>query len=407
MRIMHTGDWHLGKMLETKSRLDEQRKFIDDFVKLLDENNVDLVLLAGDVYDTTMPQVEAEKLFYEGLKRMSCNGKRMIVVIAGNHDNPSKLASVKPLASSHGVIIVDSIKTVIEVGEYGKNKVLDSGEGFVEVEINGEKAVILTVPHVTEKGLGECIYNIEDDEEDKAKIFNSRIVRIFNVLEKKYRADTINLVIGHLFIVGNDENLDGTERNLTLGGSFLVDGVCFPKNADYIALGHIHKNMIVRGTKGKARYSGSPIHYRKTELSYSKKCILVEIKASEEAIITNIDIPVYKKIEVWKCKSVVDAIEMCEERKDDDCWVYLEIETKNNINSNEIKKMKGLKSDILEIRPVGAVQNSDFEEEEEIEFKDSSEENLEELFRGFYKSKRNLEANDGLVELFLEIYHKE
>ena len=141
MRILHTGDWHLGKNLEGASRMDEQELFLNE------KNKVDLVIIAGDVYDNSNPPARAEKMFYDTLKKLSKNGERLILVIAGNHDNPERLVAAGPLAMEHGIIMSGTPKTVIQCGEYGQHKVINSGEGFIEVEINNEKAVILTVSY--------------------------------------------------------------------------------------------------------------------------------------------------------------------------------------------------------------------------------------------------------------------
>ena len=91
MRILHTADWHLGKNLEGLSRMDEQERFLEDFVHIVKDNNIDLVIIAGDVYDSSNPPARAEKMFYDTLKKISANGERMTLVISGNHDNPERL----------------------------------------------------------------------------------------------------------------------------------------------------------------------------------------------------------------------------------------------------------------------------------------------------------------------------
>ncbi len=82
MRILHTADWHLGKNLEGQSRMDEQEEFLNDFVKIVEDNNIDLIMIAGDVYDNPNPPARAEKMFYDTLKRLSKNGERLTLVIS-------------------------------------------------------------------------------------------------------------------------------------------------------------------------------------------------------------------------------------------------------------------------------------------------------------------------------------
>ena len=399
MRILHTGDWHLGKNLEGASRMDEQELFLNDFVDIVEKNKVDLVIIAGDVYDNSNPPARAEKMFYDTLKKLSKNGERLILVIAGNHDNPERLVAAGPLAMEHGIIMSGTPKTVIQCGEYGQHKVINSGEGFIEVEINNEKAVILTVSYPSEKRLNEVLYGEMDSDEDRVKTYGERIKSLFDSLEKNYRSDTINLVVSHLFAMGSEEG--GSERSIQLGGSYIVNGSCFPKEAQYIALGHVQKPQIVPGTNKKARYSGSPLHYNKKEINITKKCFIIDVKANEECVVNEIELKIYKPIEIWKCESISDAIDKCEENKDRNCWVYLEVKCDRYIREDEIKKMKGIKKDILEIIPK---LQSDEENESAVTIQEKS---FEEIFREFYKKERNIEADDEVVNLLLKLVSEE
>ena len=379
--------------------MDEQELFLNDFVDIVEKNKVDLVIIAGDVYDNSNPPARAEKMFYDTLKKLSKNGERLILVIAGNHDNPERLVAAGPLAMEHGIIMSGTPKTVIQCGEYGQHKVINSGEGFIEVEINNEKAVILTVSYPSEKRLNEVLYGEMDSDEDRVKTYGERIKSLFDSLEKNYRSDTINLVVSHLFAMGSEEG--GSERSIQLGGSYIVNGSCFPKEAQYIALGHVHKPQIVPGTNKKARYSGSPLHYNKKEINITKKCFIIDVKANEECVVNEIELKVYKPIEIWKCESISDAIDKCEENKDRNCWVYLEVKCDRYIREDEIKKMKGIKKDILEIIPK---LQSDEEDESAVTIQEKS---FEEIFREFYKKERNIEADDEVVNLLLKLVSEE
>ena len=131
MRILHTSDWHLGKNLKHISRIDEQREFIDCLCKTVEEQKIDLVLVAGDIYDTYNPSDAAEELFYDAIDRLNDKGKRAVVVIAGNHDNPERLCAASPLAYKNGIILLAYPGS--DVGVYktgtGNIKIADSGPG--------------------------------------------------------------------------------------------------------------------------------------------------------------------------------------------------------------------------------------------------------------------------------------
>ncbi|PJI09347.1 MULTISPECIES: exonuclease SbcCD subunit D [Clostridium] len=399
MRILHTSDWHLGKNLEGHSRMDEQEAFLSDFINIVEENDVDLVVIAGDIYDNYNPPARAETMFYDTLKKISRNGERVTLIIAGNHDNPERLVAAEPLAREHGIIMVGTPKTIVQAGKYGKHEVVNSGEGFIELNIKGENAVILTLPYPSEKRLNEVLYDDMDSEEEKAKSYGERIKELFSKLSVNFRDDTINIVVSHLFTMGSEEG--GSERNVELGGSFIVDGNCFPKKAQYIALGHVHKPQIVPGSHGKARYSGSPLQYNKKEINFKKKCFVVDVKAGEECSVRDVEFKVYKPIEVWKCNGVEEAIEKCQENTDKDSWVYIEIKTDSYIGEEEMKAMKTAKKDILEILP-----KVDISDDETIDMSSFKEKPFKEVFKEFYKKERNVDPDKEVVDLLLSIVNE-
>lgn len=400
MRILHTADWHLGKNLEGYSRMDEQEKFLEDFVKIVQEQEIDLIIVAGDVYDTSNPPARAENMFYNTLKKLSNNGERMTLIISGNHDNPDRLVAARSLASEHGIVMVATPKSIVETGYYGKNKIVNSGEGFIEVEINGERSVIVTIPYPSEKRLNEILYSNMADDEENLMSYSNRIKELFHDLSKNYREDTINLAVSHLFASGAEET--GSERSIQLGGSFIVDSSCFPEKAQYIALGHIHKPMTVPGTNKKAKYAGSPLHYNKKEITFDKGCYIIDVKAGEEASISEIKFKVYKPIEVWKCVSIEDALNKCTDNSIKDCWVYLEITTDRYITEEEVKKMKSIKKDILEIVPKITL----IIEEEEL-MGNLMDKSFKDIFTEFYVKVRGVEPVTEVLELLLSIVEEE
>lgn len=396
MKILHTADWHLGKNLEGASRLEEQAAFLIDFIEMAKRHEPDLIIIAGDIYDSGNPPSKAESLFYETLKVLSEGGKRLTLVISGNHDNPDRLVAAGPLAKEHGILMAGLPKTVIEPGQYGNHQVVASGEGYVEIDVNGERAVILTVAYPSEKRLNEVIYINEEEEEERATTYAERLKVYFKQLAEHYRTDTVNLMVSHLFAMGSEES--GSERSIQLGGSYIVDASCFPQSAQYIALGHVHKPQIVPGTDHRARYSGSPIHYSKKEINFAKKCLLVNVKAGMEAEVEELAVPVYKPIEIWKAASFEEALELAAENAERDCWVYFEIETQTYIREDQIKQLRSIKKDILEIMPIMAER--DVLLTSDVNFADQS---LEVLFKAFYQKERGIEPTDELVELLLDL----
>jgi len=166
MKLIHTADWHLGKNIEGHSRLEEQRLFLKDFINICEEEQADIIVIAGDIYDNYNPSAMAEQLFYDTLKQLSRNGDCMTVVIAGNHDNPERLVASGPLARDHGIVMAGTPNSVITPGMYGKNEITESDAGYIHAIIHGEEADILLVPFPSEKRLNE-VYLDETEEETK------------------------------------------------------------------------------------------------------------------------------------------------------------------------------------------------------------------------------------------------
>lgn len=399
MRIIHTSDWHLGKSLEGHSRLEEQQNFIEEFIDIVNKKDADMIIIAGDIYDNVNPPAKAEKLFYSAVKRISDNGKRLVLVIAGNHDNPERLCAANPLAHEQGIIIIGKPKTVVEAGEYGNCTVVDSGEGYLEIELNGEKAVIIALAYPSEKRLNEIFIKDEEDKEN-VKTYSEKIGEIFYNRSQKYREDTINLAVSHLFTLGGEST--DSERSIELGGSLALDSRYLPKKAQYIALGHLHKPQKVKGTEISAYYSGSPLPYSKSEVGYSKSCKLIDVEANKKCNIDNIYFNNYKPIEIWKCSDIESAIEKCRENSNRESWVYLEIETDKFLSQEDIKSMRSLKKDIVEIIP-----RIKGEEKESFDFDNIKEKSMKEVFKDFYLKERGVEPDDEVVELFLDIVQEE
>ena len=400
MRIIHTADWHLGKNLEGMSRLEEQAEFLEDFIRIVEDNRADLVIIAGDVYDSFTPSAKAEILFYNTLKRLSKDGERLILVIAGNHDSPDRLVAAWPLAQPHGIIMLGTPKSTVPIGTYGRHEVIKSEPGIVEVMIGEEKAVIAAIAFPSEKRLNEVLYLGTDEDEEKLESYEARMIQLFTELEKHYRDDTINLLVSHIFVMGSEES--GSERSIQLGGSYLINSSIFPKKAQYIALGHVHKPQIVPGTGGKARYSGSPIHYNKTEINFTKSVERIDVVAGQEAVIERIALPVYKPIEVWKCENYSEALAKCEEKKGESSWVSSEIKTDEYIREDQIKELKLLKKDILSIRPI---TSEDIKREEMIN--DHRTQSFEELFQAFYIKQNKVEPSEETKQTIYKLYYGE
>ena len=395
MKLIHTADWHLGKNIEGHSRLEEQRLFLKDFINICEEEQADIIIIAGDIYDNYNPSAMAEQLFYDTLKQLSRNGRCMTVVISGNHDNPDRLTASGPLARDHGIVMAGTPNSIITPGIYGQHEITESAPGYFHAIINNEEVDMLLVPFPSEKRLNEVYLNETDDETQKAASYGEKMSALFSSLKEHFHKDSIHLIASHLFVMDSIE--DGSERSIQLGGSYMVGGDIFPEIADYIALGHVHKPQKVPGCPN-ARYSGSPLPFNIKETSFHKQVISVELRAGSPCVIHELPLPVYKPIEIWHCENIEEAIEKCEENKERDCWVYLEIKTDHYIHEEDIKKMKTLKTDILSITPVLPENDSD-----DFSASDIREQPFDELVKNFYRKRFQVDIGEETLALLMQI----
>ena len=239
MKILHTADWHIGKKLYNVSRLAEQREVISEIGRICDEQRVDIIIVAGDVYDTCNPSAEAEELFYSAAAELSRG--RLFIAISGNHDDPQRLSAAAPLARAVGMVLAGD-------GDLSGLKLpyAQGGRNYIVVRKGGERVNIALLPFPLENRLPPD--EKYDCYADMTRAMLSRGAQCFG--------DGFNMTAAHLFTAGG-ETTDGDER--MLGTACIVPDDVFPR-CDYVALGHIHKPMTVSRSKN-IHYSGSILNY--------------------------------------------------------------------------------------------------------------------------------------------------
>jgi len=422
VRILHTSDWHLGRNLEQISRIDEQRQFIDFLSETAQEQEIDLVLVAGDIYDTYNPSAAAEELFYDAIDRLNDGGKRAVLVIAGNHDNPERLCAASPLASRRGIILLgypssDAGNPSSDAGnpasDPGVNSspananndnagesihAVDSGPGWLELHIPGcdHNAVIITMPYPSESRLEELL-SAQADENALQKAYSDRIGSIFSTLSDKFREDTVNLIVAHMFMLGGSTS--DSERTLQVGGAMTVSPDIMPEKTHYAAMGHLHRPQEIRNAPCPVFYAGSPLAYSFSEADYSKAIFLVDAMPGEKANVKPIYIDCGKPLRKWYAnEGIGQAIKWCEEGRDSNAWVDLEIMTDRVFTSEEQKMLRTLHSGIINIRPRLKTDAAEI-----INPINREGRRIDELFSDYYKYRMGTQIPDELMEVFLEV----
>lgn len=383
MRILHTGDWHLGRTLEGRSRLPEQEAFLDELVAVAREESVDLVLVAGDVYDSVNPPAAAEELFYDALFRLSDGGRRAVVVIAGNHDHPERVAAAAPLAMRHAVHLVGlPRKATVRVA----------------VPRTGEEAVIAALPFPSEARLHELLHGGMDERTLRAA-YSDRVGQLLREMAADFRPDTVNLVMSHLYVLGGEES--DSERPIQVGGAYTVHPDALAVGQQYTALGHLHRPQRV-GDDDTVRYSGSPLAYSFSEAGQAKSVTLVETAPGRPAAVRNILLSSGRPLVRWEARGgLAEVYRWLEENRDPDAWIELNIWLTEALTHEQIGRLRASREGIVQIRPVYAGASG---AEPDAAGWRRSELSPDELFRRFYRKQTGgAEPEDELVALFLEL----
>ena len=378
MKFLHTSDWHLGVKTNGKDRMPEQKRVLDEIISIVNYENVDCIIIAGDVFNTSSPSADAEELFFDVIQKLSNNGERFILVLAGNHDDPTRLSAGLPLASKHNIALVSSLSKLNQ-NSFNKNaqvQVIETGKGHIKIKKNEEIATIAYLPYPNEVRITEKV-----DGENYAE----KVAEWAKIGASAFCDDTLNIFVSHLFMIGSK----------TDGGIVKVgDIMAVPKNimphADYTALGHIH----IPQTLGDNIYYSGAI----TKLSINQKDLGFNLFESENGEIVkfkHINLQNISKYEKIVAKSIEDAESLLVDFDDSDI-VELEIVQNEPLSAT---RLKDLRKNYACISNISLVRGENFVNQKRVSKKLMSD---DELFKEFYKSVRGFEPADELVKLFLD-----
>ncbi|MFO8834956.1 exonuclease SbcCD subunit D C-terminal domain-containing protein [Legionella pneumophila serogroup 1] len=314
MKILHTSDWHIGRILYGRKRYEEFDAFLAWLVETIHKNEINVLLVAGDVFDTTAPSNRAQELYYRFLCRVAGSSCRHVVVIAGNHDSPSFLNAPKELLKVLNVHVVSSISEDLE----DEVLVLRNKQGTPEV-------IVCAVPYLRDKDIrvAEVGESIEDKERKLIEGIRNHYANVAALAEQKRNELGVNIPIvamGHLFTAGG-QTFDGDGvRDLYVGSLAHVTASIFPTCFNYLALGHLHVPQKVNNSE-IIRYSGSPLPMGFGEAKQQKSVCQVEFQSNDTST-QLIDVPVFQKLERVK-GDWVDISNRILELKviDSKCWV--------------------------------------------------------------------------------------
>ena len=405
MKLLHTSDWHLGKRLEDFSRIEEQQAVLQEICELADSEQVDAILITGDLFDTFNPPTEAVDLFYRTLKRLSRNGSRPVIAIAGNHDSPDRIEAPGPLARECGIIFAGYPNAVILPFELESGlKVLQSTNGFLELQLPGknEPLRLLLTPYANEFRL-KTYLGCEDSEEELRLVLQQKWLE----LAGKYCDNQgVNMLVSHLFVVKKGaempEEPEDEKPILHVGGAQAIYSENIPKQMQYMALGHLHRMHQVDSQPCPVYYSGSPLSYSFAEANQKKYILLVEVEPGKEAQVSEVELTKGKKLLRKRAEGMDDALQWLVENQD--CLVELTMVTNTFLTAQERKQLGQAHHGIVAIIP--EVKNVE-------DFSDGSKKSIDlskrmdSLFIDYFKHVKGQEPNEDVMKLFTELLAEE
>ena len=273
MRIVHTSDWHAGRIWRSLDRLAELERVLDHLARYTLSEKVDLLLMTGDVFDGGAPPAAAERVVFEFLKRVGQGGVP-VVLIAGNHDNPLRLDAWGTFAELAGIRVVGSPR--------GPTR-----GGVIEIPTkSGELAVVAALPFATPRKLLTADDKVGDDALAAQK-YADGVSNYLGKLTARFEdfPQAVRLVASHLFVEG--AKIGGSERKVHVGSEWATTPQQVTTQAHYVALGHIHKPQPVPGVP-KGEYAGSPMQLDFGEAGEAKSFVVVEARHDRPAVVSRV-----------------------------------------------------------------------------------------------------------------------
>ena len=281
LTLLHTSDWHLGRRLYGKPRYDEFKQFLDWQLQTLREQKVDVLLIAGDIFDTTAPSNQAQNLYYDFLSQVCHTDCRHVIIVAGNHDSASFLEAPKQLLKSFNIHIIGSMT------DTPTDEVITLSDKAGQAEL-----IVMAVPYLRDRdvrtvGHGE---RLDDKERKLAQGIKAHYAQIADIaiaqqaqLKAKYKRTIPIVATGHLFTVGGQTMEGDGVRDLYVGSLGSIGAEIFHPQIDYVALGHLHIPQAVGG-QPHIRYAGSPIAMGFGESRQQKQVHLLRFDANPDLL---------------------------------------------------------------------------------------------------------------------------
>jgi exonuclease SbcD len=290
VRFLHTADWHIGKTLKGHSRLDEQEQVLREIVRLVRAQELDAVLVAGDLYESAAPSAAAQKLVVRTLMALTDTGAE-VIVIAGNHDHAATLDAYRPFAGAAGITLVGAVRPA------------DQGGVIEFVARTGEPVTVAVLPFVSTRYAVRAAELVTNSPAEHTSAYDQLLRDIIGLLTSGFRTDAVNLVMAHLTVLNG--TFGGGERSAQSIFEYAVPATVFPPDAHYVALGHLHRRQVM-AAPCSVHYSGAPLAVDFGEQEYEPVVCVVEATPTTPARVT--DIPITSARRLRTLRGTIDEL---------------------------------------------------------------------------------------------------
>jgi DNA repair protein SbcD/Mre11 len=290
MRLLHTSDWHIGRLLYGRRRYQEFEAFFDWLAATVEAEAIDLLLVAGDIFDTALPSHRAQTIYYRFLHRIATSNCRHLVVIGGNHDSPTLLDAPRALLQALDLHVVGSITDDLN----DEVIVLHAADGTPLI-------IVCAVPYLRDSDIRTATAGESIEDKDRQLVAGitrhyADVAALAVARREALGVDIPIVAMGHLFAAGG-KTIDGDGvRELYVGSLARLSAAIFDPCFDYVALGHLHVAQAVKGGATTICYSGSPLPIGFGEAAQAKSVTRIDLRRPQVAEITLINVPTFQSL---------------------------------------------------------------------------------------------------------------
>lgn len=399
MRILHTSDLHIGKKLYSSDRIEEQKAFLQELSKVCEEEQIDIVLIAGDLFDTFNPSTASMKLLYDSLCDISKGGKRPVVAIAGNHDSADRIDMPDSFSQRNGIFFVGNYGSHQEPIRLNADISLEkSASNYLQFRFSkyDYPLQLLVTPFVNEQRLKEK-FNSEQEEQ----ALRDYLQNVWQqTLSSQAKEDGVKILMSHLFVLENENDArtePEDENAINIGGASAIYSENIPEEIQYTALGHLHRCQKVG--KREIWYSGSPLAYSFSEDEQTKYFLIVDIEPNKTPNVSKRKIESGMPIKNLLAYNVEEALRVLKANQNN--WVQLRFVNNKALSYEETTMLHSAHNHLLQIIP--EIQSTSERSEQRSRILEMQDNPLE-LFKEFYKhTHAGQEPDDMLTNLFQEV----